>query len=111
MGELDGIRRRQLAAATLYSERFTDAYLGEAQRIVPHDEGTLGATADRETEIAGNMVVITGYFSTPYARRQHEEEGWEHKEGRQAKYLEAPFNRAAGRYAVGMAAALRGTLR
>jgi len=32
-------------------------------------------------------------FSTPYARRQHEELEYEHPLGGKAKYLEDPFNR------------------
>ena len=32
-------------------------------------------------------------FNTPYARRQHEELGYNHPLGGKAKYLETPFNR------------------
>jgi len=32
-------------------------------------------------------------FNTPYARRQHEELGYNHPNGGKAKYLEDPFNR------------------
>ena len=32
-------------------------------------------------------------FNTPYARRQHEELGYNHPLGDKAKYLEDPFNR------------------
>lgn len=32
-------------------------------------------------------------FNTPYARRQHEEVGYNHPRGGKAKYLEDPFNR------------------
>lgn len=32
-------------------------------------------------------------FNTPYARRQHEELGYNHPRGGKAKYLETPFNR------------------
>ena len=31
-------------------------------------------------------------FNTPYARRQHEELGYNHPRGGKAKYLETPFN-------------------
>jgi len=31
-------------------------------------------------------------FNTPYARRQHEELGYNHPLGGKAKYLETPFN-------------------
>jgi len=31
-------------------------------------------------------------FNTPYARRQHEELGYDHPRGGKAKYLETPFN-------------------
>ncbi len=39
----------------------------------------------------GKAVYIS--FNTPYARRQHEELGYQHPRGGKAKYLEDPFNR------------------
>ena len=41
----------------------------------------------------GKEKVVYISFNTPYARRQHEELGYEHPRGGKAKYLEDPFNR------------------
>jgi hypothetical protein len=65
--------------------------LDESSRLVPIEEGTLqnsGRTAQDGTTSA------VGYGSgpaAPYAVRQHEELGYTHDAGRQAKYLEVPF--------------------
>lgn len=95
-GELDIVKRRQIAAATKATEVLMDQILGAAQRIVPLEEGTLAGSADRETNVtASGHVEVVGYFATPYARRQHEELTWQHRDGRQAKYLEVPFKERA----------------
>ena len=41
----------------------------------------------------GKEKAVYVSFSTPYARRQHEELGYYHPRGGHAKYLESPFNR------------------
>ena len=46
---------------------------------------------------AGSIVGIAGY-SSPYVRRQHEELGYRHEEGRKAKFLEDPFNANKSKY-------------
>lgn len=107
MGILDPIIARQKAAATEASEAFMDLVLGEAARLAPIEEGTLRAAGDRRTEDHGNAVEVIGFFALPYAARQHEEIGWRHPLGGQAKYLETPFNAASGRYESIVAAAVR----
>lgn len=47
--------------------------------------------AFRDEEGKEQAVYIS--FNTPYARRQHEEIGYNHPLGGKAKYLEDPFNR------------------
>ena len=44
-------------------------------------------------EPVGKEKAVYISFNTPYARRQHEELGYEHPRGGKAKYLEDPFNR------------------
>jgi hypothetical protein len=44
-------------------------------------------------EKIGKEKAVYISFNTPYARRQHEELGYEHPRGGKAKYLEDPFNR------------------
>ena len=94
-----------------------EAILTEAIDEAPIDTGTLrrsgtvtvgalpdGAQVYEAAESGSNMknafpgpegkekaVYIS--FSTPYARRQHEELGYNHPRGGKAKYLEDPFNR------------------
>jgi hypothetical protein len=41
----------------------------------------------------GKEKAVYVSFNTPYARRQHEELGYNHPRGGKAKYLEDPFNR------------------
>lgn len=43
------------------------------------------------------MEAIVG-FTEPYALRQHEEMGYNHPQGGQAKYLEQPLNENIGKY-------------
>lgn len=107
MAEIDALKRRQIAAAKEFTEIFMDGILGEAQRIAPLEEGTLAGSADRKTTVgADGSVEVIGFFSTPYAARQHEEVANRHRAGRQAKYLEAPAKRAAPLYAPGLARAV-----
>ena len=43
--------------------------------------------------LEGKEKAVYISFSTPYARRQHEELDYNHPRGGKAKYLEDPFNR------------------
>jgi hypothetical protein len=43
--------------------------------------------------LEGKEKAVYISFNTPYARRQHEELGYQHPRGGKAKYLEDPFNR------------------
>jgi len=95
--------------------------LTEAVKAAPVDTGTLrrsgtvtvGALPDfgrvYESAQAGNDMgkafpgetgkekAVYVSFSTPYARRQHEELGYNHPLGGGPKYLETPFNRLKGK--------------
>jgi hypothetical protein len=48
---------------------------------------------DAFSDPVGKEKAVYISFNTPYARRQHEELGYEHPRGGKAKYLEDPFNR------------------
>ena len=50
-------------------------------------------------------------FNTPYAARQHEELGWKHPRGGEAKYLENPLKERAQMYLKNLADAAKGALR
>lgn len=103
---LDELKIAQRAAATAFLEVAMDSIIGAAQRIVPLEEGTLAGSADRQTTQTASGVEVVGSFDTIYAARQHEELGWQHREGRQAKYLETPFKAAAPSIERGIAAAV-----
>ena len=64
------------------------------------DEVQVYEAAESGTEMKGAFPGPVGKekavyisFNTPYARRQHEELGYNHPRGGKAKYLEDPFNR------------------
>jgi hypothetical protein len=68
--------------------------LGEARKLVPHEEGTLERSGVASVD-EGEMKAAVS-FDTPYAVRQHEELTWKHDEGRTAKYLETPADTEQG---------------
>lgn len=83
--------------------------LGESRDLVPLEEGTL--------ERSGTVVVdedkftATVVFDTPYSVVQHERLDFQHAPGRQAKYLEEPFNRERDTMQALIAAQIRRALR
>lgn len=99
------MRRAGIRGLTLASEHL----LGEARDLVPLEEGTLersGATVVDEDKLTAAVV-----FDTPYAARQHEDMTYRHAPGRQAKYLEQPFNSERDTMQRLIAAELRRALR
>lgn len=117
---LDLYDEKSVQAATQAMVENTEDLLSKSMRIVPHDEGILegsGSARVQNVEVAKGspddaMIqtgeapavrpgsVITGQvsYNTPYAARQHEELSYEHKPGRQAKYLETPLKAMFRRY-------------
>lgn len=65
--------------------------LGESQKLVPVDTGTLQRSGNIQTK--DNITTIS--YNTPYARKQHEDMTLNHPRGGEAKYLERPFNEKA----------------
>lgn len=65
--------------------------LGEANKDVPHDEGTL----ERSGEASADPQTLKGAVSydTPYAPRQHEDMSLHHSGKGKAKWLENTFTR------------------
>jgi hypothetical protein len=91
---------------------------GKAQRIAPIDLGDLRGSAfavvgkemvsqqekDKDPKsvrmglpTAGGLEAIVG-FAEPYALKQHEEVGYRHPKGGQAKYLETPYKQNRDKY-------------
>lgn len=62
--------------------------LGEANQRVPLETGALAQSGN--TAVDGEEAAV-GYTSV-YACRQHEEVGWSHPNGREAKWLENTVN-------------------
>ena len=79
--------------SALYQEG--EAIKTAAQKIVPHDVGTLESSAfvPPPVYIGDNVSVTIGFggAAKEYALEQHENLDYQHDEGRQAKYLEEPF--------------------
>jgi len=67
---------------------------GKSQRLAPVDLGDLRGSA--YTEVKGLNAEIG--FSEPYALRQHEEVGYNHPGGGEAKYLETPYKNNLNKY-------------
>jgi len=65
-----------------------EALLDQAIEKTPVQDGILRASGRATQE--GNVSAVS--FNTPYAVRQHEELGYQHPNGGQAKYLEVPAN-------------------
>lgn len=65
-----------------------EAILNESNARVPVRDGALRGSGS--TAVSGDQAAV-GYSSV-YAARQHEEVGWNHPNGGQAKYLETAFN-------------------
>jgi hypothetical protein len=84
-------RSREAAAHGL--ELGMEHVLAESKKLVPLEEGTLERSGKAQVDTAKLEGFVS--FDTVYARRQHEELTWKHAPGRQAKYLEQPFNTEA----------------
>ncbi|SDR76470.1 HK97 gp10 family phage protein [Corynebacterium timonense] len=64
----------------------------EAVQRTPVDTGTLRASMKVTSDNRGTAAVS---YNTPYAARQHEEIGWQHPGGGEAKFLENAVNATA----------------
>lgn len=58
--------------------------LTEANKTVPHDEGTL----ERSGSVSGDGLTAAVSYDTPYAARQHEDIAFHHPGKGEAKWLE-----------------------
>lgn len=88
-------RRAFHAAAERAVTKIGEHVLGAAQRLAPVEEGTLRASGDLEVSRTVDAYTAEVSFNEVYAARQHEELGWRHPLGGQAKYLEQPVREAA----------------
>lgn len=98
--EKDAKLRAQRAVLTgIYG--FSNNIMTRSKRIVPKDIGTLGGSGyvTLPNKRGSEYVVEIGYGGAAkgYAEEQHENLDYKHDDGRQAKYLEQPFEEAKGR--------------
>lgn len=86
----DHVKRIMRAAAVKGLTKAGEHLLSESRDKVPLEEGTLERSG--EVVVDEDKLTATVVYDTPYAVRQHEEMDYQHAPGRQAKYLEEPFN-------------------
>lgn len=79
--------------------------LGEANQIIPIEEGTLEATGT--VQPSGGELATEIAYGTPYARYQHERTDLVHDPGREDHWLEKTVVRNAQRYADWVGAQVR----
>lgn len=90
-------------------KKLGEVILGESQKLVPVDTGTLKRSGTTQSSKKDHSVTIS--YNTPYARKQHEDNTLNHPRGGQAKYLERPFNEKSGEAETYIADALQKKLR
>lgn len=84
-----------IKAALKGTKKLGENILGESQKLVPVDSGTLKESGVVSLDKSAQVVTIS--YNTPYARKQHEDNTLNHPNGGQAKYLEQPFNERASK--------------
>lgn len=83
--------------------------LGESQKLVPVDAGTLQKSGAIKVD-SQNLIAQISY-NTPYALKQHEDATLNHPKGGEAKYLERPFNEKSGELEVNVGNEIQKILR
>lgn len=58
---------------------------------VPHDNGTLQNSADRQDNGKDSVIIGFGGLAAPYAARLHEHPEYQFQKNRKGKYLEDPI--------------------
>lgn len=87
-----GAVEARLRAAVAQAARLAGEHiLSVSQDLVPIEEGTLQRSGRVTVDIDRDGATAAISYGTPYAVRQHEELGYRHDPGRQAKYLEQPL--------------------
>ena|SRR5688572_28610083 len=105
----DEIKKAMREAAIRGLRKAGEHLLAESRDLVPLEEGTLERSGT--VVIDEDTLTATVVYDTPYAVVQHEDMTYRHAPGRQAKYLEEPFNRERDTMQALIAAELRRTVR
>lgn len=86
--ELDDAVGALLSGAEAGVKLAVEHLLTEANKTVPHDEGTLERSGDTGVQVTGTGVRGSVSYDTPYAVRQHEDLAVHHHGKGRAKWLE-----------------------
>lgn len=88
--------------------RAAEFALEQANRTVPHEEGTLQRSGKAVSD--GQALRAAVSYDTPYAVAQHENVTYRHNKGRRAKWLELTMREQQEKIAGIIAATIRGEL-
>lgn len=102
----DAVIAKEKAAARHGLTMASEALLAHARSRAPMRDGPLRDSGKATTD--GSTAAVS--FNTVYAARQHEEVGWAHPNGGEAKYLENAKNDFAGEFTQIIATAVGGAL-
>lgn len=100
------VATRVQSAAERANTQAAEVLLGQARAKAPFQDGLLRASG--KASASGKSAAVS--FNTVYAARQHEEVGWNHPNGGEAKYLEKAKNEFAGEYAQIVANGMSGAI-
>ena len=105
----DEVKRREREGRNKGLKLAAEHLLAVSQPLVPVEEGTLVRTGVASVDEGKGQSAVS--FDGPYAARQHEELTWRHDPGKQAKYLEQPYNTERPTMLAIIAAQIRRSLR
>lgn len=105
----DEVKKRERDGRNKGLRAAAEHLLAESQQLVPIEEATLERSGVASVDEAKGVAAVS--YDTVYAVRQHEELTWRHDPGRQAKYLEQPYNTEADTMRALIAAQIRRSLR
>jgi hypothetical protein len=103
------VKRKERAGRNRGLRLAAEELLGMSQQIVPIEEATLERSGVASVDESKGQAAVS--YDTVYAVRQHEELTWRHDPGRQAKYLETPFNTGKALFREIIATQIRRSLR
>ena len=80
------VKAKQKATAIRALNDSLEYIMGESNKIIPHDEGTLQRSG--QIDVDKSELKGTVSYDTPYARRMHEHPEYRFQKGREGKFLE-----------------------
>lgn len=86
--EVNGLKTAQRQAVDKGLWDAGEYILQEANKTVPHDEGTLERSGSMDSESTKEKTTVSVFYDTPYAPRLHEHPEYNFQNGRRGKWLE-----------------------